>query len=66
MRSRIAENNLRVTATFTNWNVTYFACRVTFAPILTSFSRIVVSDQCFTSRGKARQRRAPDNPSPNR
>ena len=49
MRSRIAENNLRVTATSANWNVTYFACRVTFAPILTSFSRSVVSDQCFIS-----------------
>jgi len=28
-----------------------------FAPILTSFSRSVVSDQCFTSRGKASRRR---------
>ena len=32
MRSRIAANNLRVTATSASWNVTYFECRVTFAP----------------------------------
>ncbi len=57
MRSRIAANNLRVTATSASWNVTYFACRVTFAPILTSFSRSVVSDQCFTSRGSANRRK---------
>jgi len=49
MRSRIAANNLRVTATSASWNVTYFACRVTLAPILTSFSRSVVSHQ----RGQA-------------
>ena len=54
---RIAENKFRVTATSANWNVTCFACRVTFAPILTSFSRSVVSDRCFTSRGKASRRR---------
>ena len=57
MRSRIAANNLRVTATSASWNVTYFECRVTFAPILTSFSRRVVSDQCFTSRGRSSRRK---------
>ena len=57
IRLRIAANNLRVTATSANWNVTYFACRVTFAPILTSFSRRVVSDQCFTSWGSANRRK---------
>ena len=44
MRSRIAANNLRVTATLASWNVTCFECRVTFTPILTSLSRSVVSD----------------------
>ena len=43
--SRIAANSRRGTATSTNWNVTYFACRTTFAPVFTSFSRSVVSDQ---------------------
>ena len=57
IRLRIAENKFRVTATSANWNATYPECRVTFAPILTSFSRSVVSDQCFTSRGKASRRR---------
>ena len=57
MRSRIASNNFLGIATSASWNVTYFACRVTFAPIFTSFSRRVVSDQCFTSRGKASRRR---------
>ena len=56
MRSRIAANNRRGTATSANWNVTYFECRVTFAPIFTSFSRSVVSDQCLTARGKASRR----------
>ncbi len=41
MRSRIAANKFRVTATSASWNVTYFECRVTLAPILTSFSRSV-------------------------
>jgi hypothetical protein len=49
MRSRIAANNFRVVATSASWNVTYFACLVTFAPIFMSFSLSVVSDQCFTS-----------------
>ena len=57
MRSRIAANNFRVIATSASWNVTYFACRVTFAPILTRFSRSVVSDQCFTSCGSANRRK---------
>jgi len=33
MRSRIAANRSRVTATSASWNVTYFACRVTLAAI---------------------------------
>ena len=56
MRFRIAANNRRGTATSANWNVTYFECRITFAPIFTSFSRSVVSDQCLTARGKANRR----------
>ena len=57
IRSRIAANNFRVIATSASWNVTYFACRVTFAPILMSFSRMVVSDHCFTSWGNANRRK---------
>jgi hypothetical protein len=45
MRSRIAANKFRVTTTSARWKNTYFACRVTLAPILISFSRSVVSDQ---------------------
>ncbi len=56
MRSRIAANNFRVIATSASWNVKYFACRMTFAPIFTSFSCSVVSDQCFTSLGSASRR----------
>ena len=44
IRLRIATNKFRVTATSANWNITYRECRVTFAPILTSFSHSVVSD----------------------
>jgi hypothetical protein len=57
MRSRIAANKFRVIATSASWNVTYFACRVTFAPIFTSFFRRVVSDQCFTSWGSDNRRK---------
>ena len=46
MRSRMAANRSRGTATSASWNVTYLACRTTFAPILISFSRSVVNDQC--------------------
>ncbi len=47
MRSRIAANNSRGTATSAIWNVTYLECRTTFAPILINFSLSVVNDQCF-------------------
>ena len=57
IRSRIDANNRRGTATSASWNVTYLACRVTLAPILLSFSRSVVSDQCYTGFGKASRRR---------
>ncbi len=57
MRSRIAANKSRGTATSTIWNITYFACRTTFAPILISFSRSVVNDPCFTDLGSANRRR---------
>ena len=39
------------------WNVTYLACRTTFAPILISFSRSVVNDQCLTDLGSANLRK---------
>jgi hypothetical protein len=57
MRLRIAANKFRVTATSASWNVTYFACRVTLAPILISLSRSVVSDHYPTGFGKASRRR---------
>ncbi len=47
IRSRITANSRRGTATSAIWNTTYRACVTTFAPILMSFSRSVVSDQCF-------------------
>jgi len=53
IRLRIFRNSSLGTATSANWNVTYRPCRTTFAPILTSFSRSVVNDQCSTSFGKA-------------
>ena len=43
MRSRIAANRFRIVATSASWNVTYFECRVTFAPILITNSHRVVS-----------------------
>jgi len=57
IRSRIAANNFRVIATSASWNVTYLAWRVTIAPILISFSRSVVNDQCRTGFGKASRRK---------
>ena len=53
IRRRIFRNRSFGTATSANWNVTYRPWRTTLAPILTSFSRSVVNDQCSTSFGKA-------------
>ncbi len=53
IRPRIFRNSSFGTATSANWSVTYRPWRTTLAPILTSFSRSVVSDQCSTSFGKA-------------
>src|SRR5262245_31986738 len=58
IRSRIAANNWRGTATSANWKVTYLACLTTFAPILTSFSRNVVRFQPRIDRGSANCRSA--------
>jgi hypothetical protein len=44
MHSTTAANKICVIATSANWNVTYFECRVTLAPILTSLSRSVGGD----------------------
>src|SRR5271157_3711580 len=57
IRSRIAANNLRGTATSAIWNVTALERETTLAPILISFSRNVVKLQCFTPRGSAICRR---------
>ncbi len=56
MSRRIFRNKSLATATSASWKVTYRPCLTTFAPILTSFYRGVVSDQCSTSFGKARVR----------
>ncbi len=50
---RISANSRRGIATSASWKVTYRPCRTTLAPIFTSFSRSVVSDQCSTSVGDA-------------
>ena len=56
IRLRIFRNRSLGTATSANWNVTYRPCRTTFAPILTSFSRSVVNDQCCAVPGYGRVR----------
>ncbi len=48
---RISANSRRGIATSASWNVTYRPCRTTLAPILISFSRSVVRDQCSTASG---------------
>ena len=53
--ARIAANISRDTATSAIWKMTYREWATTFAPILISFSRSVVNDQCATLRGNARQ-----------
>ncbi len=57
MRSRIPANKSRGTATSAIWRITYPESVTTLAPILISFSRSVVNDQCFTDLGGARRRR---------
>jgi hypothetical protein len=44
MRSRIAANNSRRTATSAIWKITYREWGTTFAPILINFSRSVARD----------------------
>ena len=51
---RISWNNSLGTATSAIWNVTYRACVTILAPIFTSFSLRLVSDQCATASGNAR------------
>ena len=53
---RISVNSFLGTATSASWNVTYRPWRTTLAPILTSLSRSVVSDQCSTLCGSANVR----------
>ncbi len=53
MRRRIFRNSSLGTATSASWKVTYRPWLTTLAPILTSFSRSVVNDQCSTSFGTA-------------
>jgi len=51
IRLKIFRNSALGTATSANWNVAYQPWRTTLAPIFTSFSRSVVSDQCSISYG---------------
>ena len=53
MRSRMLRKSHRGTAASAIWKITYREWATTFAPILMSFSRSVVNDQCFTDRGTA-------------
>jgi hypothetical protein len=57
IRFTIAANTGRDTATSANWNKTYFACDTTLAPILTNFSRIVLSVQLRIGLGSTSCRR---------
>ena len=57
IRSRIAANSWRGTATSANWKMMYLACATTLAPILTSFSRSVVSVQPWIGFGSTSCRR---------
>ena len=61
MRSRIVANNFRVTATSASWNVTYFECRVTFDPILTSFSPRVVNNHDLPWYSRKYRNKQPDH-----
>jgi hypothetical protein len=55
--SRMAANSCRGIATSAIWNVTYWACRTTLAPILISFSRNVVRVHWLILLGRASVRR---------
>jgi hypothetical protein len=57
IRSKIAASNSRGTAISAIWKITYPECVTTLAPILISFSRSVVNDQCLTDLGNANRRR---------
>jgi len=46
-------NNRLATATTAIWKIAYREWVTTLTPILVSFYRMVVSDQCFTPRGSA-------------
>ena len=55
--SRMARNNSLGTATSAIWKTTFWEWHTTFAPILISFSRNVVNDQCRTALGNTACRR---------
>ncbi len=48
IRCRISSNSLLGIATLASWTTTYRPCRTIRAPIFTSFSHNIVSDQCST------------------
>ena len=53
LKAALTGDSCRGTATSASWNVMYFECRVTFAPIFTNFSRSVVNDHCRILLGSA-------------
>src|SRR6516162_11316717 len=57
IRFTIAVKSGRGTDTSASWNTRYLACDTTFAPILTNFSRIVVSVQLWIGLGSTSCRR---------
>src|SRR5215472_12647447 len=57
IRSRRWPNSSRGTATSAIWKIAYRQWAITFAPILTTFSRSVVRDHRSISPGRARVRR---------
>jgi hypothetical protein len=56
IRVRMVANKSRVIANSAVWDMTYRAWRTTFAPMLISFFRSVVIDQCFTGLSSASRR----------
>src|SRR6516165_9806236 len=57
IRPRIRANSFRGTATSANWKRTYLECLTTLAPILSPFSRSVVSVQPWIGLGSTSCRR---------
>src|SRR5262249_13338271 len=57
IRSTMAANSMRGTATSASWKTRYLACETTLATILTNFSRSVVGVQPWIGLGSTNCRR---------